>query len=60
MPGKNKTKLIGWHSDDPTLKAWIKAEADRRGMTIREFLDEVLAQYRATRSPELALGDRFA
>jgi hypothetical protein len=46
MTGKNKTPLIGWHSADPTLKPWIKAEAERRGQTVREFLDEVLAYIR--------------
>jgi hypothetical protein len=46
MTGKNATPLIGWHSADPTLKPWIVAEAERRGITVRELLDEVLAAYR--------------
>ena len=47
MTGKNSTPLIGWHSKDPTLKPWLEAEAGRRGMgTMRELLDEALAQYR--------------
>jgi hypothetical protein len=46
MPGKNKTPLIGWHSADPALKPWIEAESARRGQTVREFLDEVLARAR--------------
>jgi hypothetical protein len=46
MPGKNATPLIGWHSTDPTLKPWISAEAERRGITVRELLDEALAAYR--------------
>jgi hypothetical protein len=46
MTGKNATPLIGWHSTDPTLKPWIAAEAERRGITVRELLDEVLAAYR--------------
>jgi hypothetical protein len=51
MPGQNKTKLIGWHSADPTLKGWVEAEASRRGMSIREFLDGALAAYRASVEP---------
>jgi hypothetical protein len=47
MPGQNKTPLIGWHSADPTLKAWVEAQAARRGVTAREILDEALAAYRA-------------
>lgn len=46
MPNKHKTRLIGWHSADPTLKQWVKAEAGRRGITEREFLDEALAEKR--------------
>lgn len=49
MPGQNKTKLIGWHPADPTLKAWVEAEATRRGVTRREILDEALAGYRAAK-----------
>ena len=47
MTDKNSTPLIGWHSKDPTLKPWLEAEAGRRGRgTMRELLDEALAQYR--------------
>jgi hypothetical protein len=46
MTGKNATPLIGWHSADPTLKPWLMAEAGRRGITVRELLDEALATYR--------------
>jgi hypothetical protein len=46
MTGKNATPLIGWHSADPTLKPWIKSEAEKRGITVRELLDEALAEYR--------------
>lgn len=44
--GWNKTPLIGWHSADPTLKPWIKAEAARREITERQLLDEALIEYR--------------
>jgi hypothetical protein len=47
VTGKNRTPLIGWHSADPTLKPWVKAEASRRGITERELLDEALSEYRA-------------
>ena len=47
MVGKNATPLIGWHSSDPTLKPWLEAEVERRGMgTMRELLDEMAAEYR--------------
>lgn len=54
MPGKNKTPLIGWHSVDPTLKPWVEAEAERRGITLREFLDAVLAGVRAAQEHGMA------
>ena len=50
MTGRNATPLIGWHSADPTLKPWIAAEAERRGITVRELLDEALAAYRAAQA----------
>ena len=46
MVGKNATPLIGWHSADRTLKPWIESEAERRGMTMRELLDEMASEYR--------------
>ena len=36
-----------WHSADPTMKAFVLAEADHRGITVRELLDEVLSDYRS-------------
>lgn len=50
MSSQHKTKLIGWHPSDPTLKAWVEAEARRRGITVRELLDEMAAEYRQRRS----------
>jgi hypothetical protein len=46
MPNQHKNALLGWNPADPTLKPWVKAEAERRGMTIRELLDEALGAYR--------------
>lgn len=42
----HKTKLIGWHSEDPTLKEWITDQAAQAGVTIREYLDRLLAKER--------------
>lgn len=50
MTGKNATPLIGWHSVDPSLKPWVLEEVERRGITVRELLDEALAEYRARRT----------
>ena len=47
MTGKHATPLIGWHSADPALKPWIKAEAERRDVTASAVLDEALRWYRA-------------
>ena len=58
MPGKNKTPLIGWHSEDPTLKPWITDEAKRRGQTVREFLDHVLARFRRETAPQAATEEK--
>ena len=46
MPGQNRTKLIGWHPEDPTLKEWITDQAAQAGVTIREYLDRLLAKER--------------
>ena len=46
MPNQHKTPLLGWHPSDPTLKPWVKGEAERLGVTVREFLDEALAEKR--------------
>jgi hypothetical protein len=46
MPNQHKTPLIGWNPSDPTLKPWIESEASRRGITRKEVLDEMAAEYR--------------
>jgi hypothetical protein len=46
VTGRNKTKLIGWHSEDPTLKPWITDRASQAGITVREYLDRLLAEHR--------------
>jgi len=45
MPNQHKTPGISWHSADPDLKPRIEAEAERRGITQRELLDEMAAEY---------------
>jgi hypothetical protein len=52
MPGKNKTPLLGWHPADASLVAWVRTEAQRRGVPLARVLDEALAAYRqATEAP---------
>lgn len=48
MPGKNKYPLIGAHLEDADLVAWVRNEATRRGITIKDILTEALAAYRAS------------
>jgi hypothetical protein len=50
MPNRHKNPGISWHPADPTLKPWIKAEAERQGLTGKALLDEALAEYRARRA----------
>jgi hypothetical protein len=48
MPSQHKNPHgIFWRPGDPTLKPWIENEASERGVTLREYLDEVLAVHRA-------------
>jgi hypothetical protein len=45
MPSKNKTPLLGWHPP-AELSAWVRAEAERRGVPLSRLLDEALAAYK--------------
>ncbi len=47
MPGQHKTKLLGWHPSSAEDAAWVRAEAARRGVKLRELLDQMLAEFRA-------------
>ena len=47
MPGKNKTPLLGWHPRDPRVAPWIRAEAERRGVTVSTILNEMAEAYYA-------------
>jgi hypothetical protein len=46
MPNQHKTKLLGWHPSDPTLKPWVEDEAERLGVSVRELLDRALRDFR--------------
>lgn len=52
MPNQHKTKLLGWNPTDPTLGPWVRAEAERRGITLRAVLDEMATEYRARHDGE--------
>jgi len=60
MPNQHKTPGISWHSADPDLKPWIDAEAERRGTTRTEILDEALFKYRAAREYDRSVDARTA
>jgi hypothetical protein len=46
MAGKNKTPLLGWHPP-AELSAWVRAEAQRRGVPLSVILNEALEAYMA-------------
>ena len=50
MPSKHKSPLLGWHSP-AELSAWVRAEAQRRGVPISAVLNEAV---RLLRSAEAA------
>src|SRR5215469_5084104 len=45
VPGKNKNPMLGWHPP-AELSAWVRAEAERRGVTVSVILNEALEAYR--------------
>jgi len=49
MPNQHKTPLLGWHPSSAEDAAWIRAEAERRGVDLKVVLDEAIAEYRAGR-----------
>jgi hypothetical protein len=52
MPSQHATPLISWRSKDPTLRQWIRNEADRRGVDQKVVLDEMAAEYREKYDPD--------
>jgi hypothetical protein len=50
MPSQHKNPELGWRPPSE-LSAWVRAEAARRGVTLKTILDEALAEYRERRDP---------
>jgi len=40
--------MLGWHPESAELAVWARAEAARRGVSLKVILDEALALYRRT------------
>jgi hypothetical protein len=40
-PSRHKTPLLGWHAP-AELAAWVRAEAERRGVPITVILNEAI------------------
>ena len=52
MPSQHaQPDLISWRSKDPTLRQWIRDEAERRGVDQKVLLDDALAEYREKHDP---------
>ena len=49
MTGKNKTPLLGWHAS-AEASAWVRAEAQRRGVPIAVVLEEITQAAMSTAS----------
>jgi hypothetical protein len=45
MPSQHKTPLLGWHPP-AELAAWVRAEAQRRGVPISVILNEAVQAYK--------------
>ena len=53
MPSQHaQPDLISWRSKDPTLRQWIRDEAERRGVDQKVVLDEMAAEYREKHDPD--------
>lgn len=53
MPSQHaQPDLISWRSKDPTLRQWIRDEAERRGVDQKVLLDEMAAEYREKHDPK--------
>lgn len=61
MPNKHANPMLGWNPP-AELSAWVRAEAARRGVTLKVILDEAVVQYREHVTWQLAAepasGDR--
>ena len=56
MPSRHKSPLIGWHPP-ADLSAWIRAEAERREVTVSVILNEAVEAKRAAESKSDAWGE---
>jgi hypothetical protein len=45
MPGKNRNPMLGWHPP-AELSAWVRDEAQRRGVTVSTVLNEGMGTLR--------------
>lgn len=53
MPNKHANPMLGWHPP-AELSAWVRAEAERRGVPYGRILTEALAEYRDKHDPEIS------
>ena len=52
MPSQHPYVPLSWRSKDPTLRQWIRDEAERRGVDQKVVLDEMAAEYREKHDPD--------
>ena len=45
MPSRHKAPLLGWHPP-AELQAWVRAEAERRGVPLSVILNEAVTEKR--------------
>lgn len=45
MPSRHKTPLVGWHPP-ADLSAWLRDEAERRGVSLSVVLNEAIERER--------------
>ena len=50
MPNQHKNPMLGWRPP-AELSAWVRAEAERRGVALKVILDEALTAYRDGQMP---------
>lgn len=47
MPNQHKNRLLGWNPSSVEDAAWIRTEAEQRGVDLKVLLDRMLAEFRA-------------
>jgi len=58
MPSRHRSPLLGWHPP-PELAAWVRAEAERRGVHLSTILNEAIHDAEHHRTTREAL-DAYA